>query len=117
MRTRRHSFQTAVVLIVTVALSGCSEAEPAQPQGVEHTVSVTAMTFEPAELTISVGDTVTWVIDDQGRPHDVVANDRSFQSALIEQGEFSHTFTEAGTYDYFCTPHPGKEGVITVEER
>lgn len=113
MRTSRSvlSLLTAALLVLAMALTGCSAgASPGQ----EHVVQVTGMTFEPAALTIKTGDTVVWVISDQGRPHDVVANDRSFASDLIEQGEFRHTFTEAGTFDYFCTPHPGMEGVVTV---
>ncbi|MBT5206234.1 MAG: hypothetical protein HOM00_03905, partial [Acidimicrobiaceae bacterium] len=28
---------------------------------------------------------------------------------------FSHTFTEAGTFDYFCTPHPWMTGTVVVD--
>jgi plastocyanin len=38
-----------------------------------------------------------------------------FDSGDIAPGEtFSYTFTEAGTFDYFCTPHPWMMGTVIV---
>ncbi len=110
MRIRALTLATALAAVVF--LGGCA-APAAEP--VEHVVQVRGMEFEPTELTIAPGDTVRWVFDDEGRPHDVVAYDRSFQSGLLEVGEYSYTFTEEGTFDYFCTPHPGMEGIVIVE--
>ena len=77
-------------------------------------------TFEPAEITIEAGTSVIWVNDDPVI-HDVVAGTRddptgAFQSPDIESGGgFSHTFEEPGTYDYFCSYHPGMDGTVIVE--
>jgi plastocyanin len=79
-------------------------------------VSMEGIAFEPAELTVAVGDTVTWTNNDSV-PHDVTAD--SFSSG--EPGgmsggvTFEHTFGEAGTFDYVCTVHPGMEGSVVVE--
>ena len=48
--------------------------------------------------------------------HTVTADDSSFKSPNIagNGGKFEHTFTEAGTYKYHCTPHPSMKGEIVV---
>jgi len=41
--------------------------------------------------------------------------DGRFDSGFLEPGDtFTFTFTEAGTYPYFCLPHPFMTGTITV---
>jgi len=41
--------------------------------------------------------------------------DGVFDSSLVAPGGmFSHTFEEAGTYDYFCMVHPWMTGIVTV---
>lgn len=72
--------------------------------------------FSPKELTISVGTTVTWTNKGQ-RPHTSTADDGSWDSGddpqdYILPGEsFSHTFTSAGEFPYYCRLHGGREGV------
>jgi plastocyanin len=62
--------------------------------------------FYPEQITIAAGTTVLWK-DVQGT-HDMVAEDRSFASAvLFEGGTYSHTFTSPGRYRYVCTLHVG----------
>jgi plastocyanin len=67
-------------------------------------------------LEISVGTTVEWTNADP-LAHSVTAVDKSFNSGLIQPGKtFRHTFTKAGTFNYFCMPHPFMKGVIVVKE-
>jgi plastocyanin len=72
--------------------------------------------FNPAEITIKAGDTVTWTNEDSAG-HDVTGD--AFKSGAaggIGNGDtFEHTFDEAGTFDYVCTVHPGMEGTVKVE--
>jgi plastocyanin len=79
-------------------------------------VSMEDISFQPAEVTVSAGDTVTWTNNDSAG-HDVTAD--SFSSgepgALANGDTFEHTFEEAGTFDYVCTVHPGMEGTVVVE--
>ena len=73
------------------------------------------MDFTLPNLTISVGDTVTWRNDD-GAPHTTTGDDGLFDSGSLGTGaEFSHTFSEAGTFRYTCTIHPSMVATITVE--
>jgi amicyanin len=67
-------------------------------------------------LQVAVGTTVEWTNNDP-LPHTVTAVDKTFNSGLIQPGKtFRHTFTKAGTFKYFCMPHPFMKGVIVVKE-
>jgi nitrite reductase (NO-forming) len=66
-------------------------------------------------LQIEVGDTVTWINEDDAMLHTATAVDGSFDSGLLRTGEsWSHTFTEAGEFEYLCTPHPWMRAKVIV---
>ncbi len=82
--------------------------------GTEYQVVIDSFAFTPAELTVPVGATVTWV-NHQGARHDVVATDGTFTSPLFGEGEtFSFTFTAPGEYPYVCSIHSNMAGTIIV---
>ena len=76
--------------------------------------------FEPNEVTVSVGDTVTFTNGDLP-PHNVVFlehDELSHSDLSFMSGEqFPVTFNEAGNYEFQCEPHAGAgmKGVIHVE--
>jgi plastocyanin len=77
-------------------------------------VSIRGLAFHVAADTVALGTTVEWKNDDP-LAHTVTASDGAFQSPLIEPGQtWRHTFTSAGTYAFYCTPHPFMRGVIVV---
>jgi len=68
------------------------------------------------KIQITVGTTVEWTNNDP-LPHSVTAVDKSFNSGLIQPGKtFRHTFTKAGTYNFYCMPHPFMKGAVIVKE-
>ena len=76
--------------------------------------------YIPAEVTISVGETITWSNDDTAA-HTVTSGtpdsgpDAIFDSSLFMAGTtFEHTFNDAGEYPYFCMVHPWMVGKVTV---
>ena len=85
------------------------------------------MSFTPAQLTIAVGDTVTFV--NKGGVHNVYADDGSFRCARgcdadggngAPSGELwssTVTFDTAGSFGYECQAHAGMgmRGTIVVE--
>jgi plastocyanin len=79
-------------------------------------VSMEGIAFEPGEVTVSAGDTVTWTNNDSVA-HDVTADDFSSgdPGGMGVGDTFERTFDEAGTFDYVCTVHPGMEGSVVVE--
>ncbi len=76
--------------------------------------------YSPSELTTLVGSNVTW-LNDSGVIHTVTSGnllegpDGIFDSGIIMSGDtFSHTFSEAGHYQYYCTIHPWMTGTVIV---
>ena len=82
----------------------------------ENLIEIRNFVYLPKTLTISVGDSVTWINYDSSK-HTITSDTGSvLDSELFGQGEtYSMTFTEAGTYNYHCTPHPYMKGKIIVE--
>lgn len=81
-------------------------------------VTISGMAYSPASITVNVGDTVTWVFDDNGMAHDVNGLGDAkgkLRSPLKKSGTYTYTFTEPGTYDYTCTPHPEMRGTVVVK--
>lgn len=73
------------------------------------------LTFMPAETEIGAGETVTWVNGDS-MPHTVDSKTEGlFSSGILAQKQtFEHTFSEPGTYEYYCMLHPWMTGTISV---
>lgn len=70
--------------------------------------------FTPAEVTVSVGSTVTWRNDGQ-LDHTATADNGSFDSGNLATGkEFKFTFSTPGEFSYNCKPHPFMTGVVKV---
>jgi plastocyanin len=80
--------------------------------------------YQPNPLTINVGDTVTWT-NASGSIHNVVSGANETSDGLFASGDmvpnnpanrtFSRTFTQAGTYSYFCSHHGGMFASIIVQ--
>jgi LPXTG-motif cell wall-anchored protein len=77
-------------------------------------VTISDFKFSPGGVTVNVGDTVTWS-NNGPTAHSATANDGSFDTGILSKGgSGSHTFTQAGTFSYICTPHPFMKGTVTV---
>jgi len=130
-------------LALAGGVAGCSGSDAADtPAGTEvgNLVEMTDdLKFEPAELTVSVGDTVTWETTGSV-PHSVTAYESDLpdgatyfasggfdseeaardaypNEGAVGDGEtYEHTFETTGEYPYFCIPHEsGMQGTIVVE--
>jgi plastocyanin len=77
-------------------------------------VHIDNFVFQPAELAVKVGTTVTWTNRDD-IPHTVVSAGKFRSKTLDTDDKFSFTFTTAGDYKYFCSLHPHMTGMIKVE--
>ena len=78
--------------------------------------------FNPATITIKLGNsTVTWT-NTGGAPHTVVSNQTAngnlptFNSGvtLNNGNQYTYTFTQAGTYHYYCSIHSYMQAVVIV---
>ncbi|MCU1438495.1 MAG: putative copper-binding protein plastocyanin/az urin family protein [Naasia sp.] len=93
------------------------------------------LAFLPADITVPAGTTVRWV-NQEAITHSVTSGpwgdvnestglrgtqtaDGEYDHTLAPAGEggdtFAFTFEEPGTYQYFCRPHAGMFGTVTVE--
>ena len=76
--------------------------------------------YDPETLDITVGTTVAWDNADT-TVHTVTSGkapetDGIFDSGMMASGDiFEFTFTDAGTFDYFCTFHPWMVGTVNAE--
>lgn len=71
-----------------------------------HRIAIKDFKYLPTRLKVSVGDTITWTNYDIV-PHTVTANDHSWDSQLIQQGqEWSLTISAAAQTSYYCRYHP-----------
>lgn len=89
--------------------------------------------YDPPQLSIKVGDTVTWINNDReghtvtsgsgtgrfgwmdpnknfGRPDGFFGSER-----FMPDESWSYTFNDVGSFSYFCIIHPWMEGSIVVE--
>ena len=76
--------------------------------------------YIPLNLEVTKGTTVVWLNDDVVG-HTIQSQDGEgnviglFNSDVLETGErFAFKMEEEGVYNYFCTLHPWRVGVITV---
>src|SRR5688500_6718958 len=85
---------------------------PAPALAANATVTATSFsTFSPKNVTINTGDMVTW--NNGGGVHNVHFDDNSFtQPPTATSGAWSvsRTFTNAGTFRYYCDLHGGPNG-------
>jgi len=77
-------------------------------------VHIDNFVFQPAELKIKVGTTVTWTNRDD-IAHTITSGSPFRSKTLDTDDKFSFTFTNAGDYKYFCSLHPHMTGMIKVE--
>jgi plastocyanin len=110
----KRLFQLATLSLVALLVF----APSAWAQGQEVTVRMEDNFFDPANITVEPGTTVTWV-QSGNNPHTTTSYDGLWDSGMIEGGSgvtFSFTFEEPGTFDYFCIPHEdlGMVGSVTV---
>ncbi|HVT59691.1 MAG TPA: Calx-beta domain-containing protein [Thermoanaerobaculia bacterium] len=119
--------------LLRLALLGASLTFALTPaaRAAGHNVSATSSaTFSPANLTINVGDSVTWT-NASGLMHNVTADNGSFRCANGCDGAggdgtpsgawtFTKTFNQAATIAYHCEIHGasggiGMSGTLTVQ--
>jgi plastocyanin len=111
---RPHSF----VMVGTITV------EIPAPVAQRHDVIVRDFEFDPAQLSIDVGDTVCWTWESgvhtttSGSGSNPVFNPGALWSEPISAGtpEFCYVFGSEGTYPYFCIPHEFMDmrGVVVV---
>jgi plastocyanin len=82
--------------------------------GRNRNVTVSQMRFNPPEVYAAPGQEVLWVFRDGNVPHTVTADNNSFDSGQVTDGEFRLAFDQPGSYSYHCAVHPEMKGRVVV---
>jgi LPXTG-motif cell wall-anchored protein len=110
---RSHALRSHVTLRRHAGASGLAGRVTAHAAG-DPGVSVADFHFAPATTTIHAGDTITWS-NDGPSSHTATARNGGFDTGVLKKGQSaSHTFTQPGTFTYFCQIHPFMHGTIVV---
>jgi plastocyanin len=111
---RKRIFHTTWCGLYAVLLSTLLVSPETQAATVTvHVGPGGSMTFSPDQVSIAVGDTVQWVWDTDF--HSVTGANKDFDSGVNGPPfTFSHTFTRAGSFQYFCVIHGGMTGTVEV---
>jgi plastocyanin len=113
----KRKFGLAAIVVTAFALAAGTRPNLAMPDDKPAsgaTVKIDNRSFDPGNISIATGATVTWTNNDDV-PH-VVASDEMFKSnALHTDDHFSFTFTKPGTYNYYCAIHPKMTAKIVVQ--
>jgi plastocyanin len=128
----RNLAAAAVLALLTTAACGGSSttASSDKPSAkADASVNTALLAFDPKEVRIKAGQTVSWVGGDNithvlvEGAYEVGADglrtketdDKAFSLKLTKKGQqVSHTYDKAGTFTYFCTIHKGMNGTVTV---
>ncbi len=104
------------ILIIAMLAGTLSLAQsPASSPAPSTTVTIDNFTFSPMTIEVQRGATIKWINKDD-IPHVVASTVGTFKSRAIDtDGSFVFTFTEPGTYEYYCSVHPKMTGKIVVK--
>jgi plastocyanin len=112
----------SVVLLVPLWIGPASapQADAQTADQKEASIAIKTFQFRPTPLAVKAGTRVVWTNTDDIE-HTVTAGTPEsragwFNSKLSEKGTtFSFTFTQPGTYQYFCDRHHSMRGEIWVQ--
>ena len=97
---------SALALLMIVPTAGAQQDPGVVP------VSIRDGYYDPADITVAPGTTVTWT-NEGDLPHTVTADNGLFDSGLLYPGEsYSVWFDGSGTVTYHCSP--SMTGSVTV---
>lgn len=105
----------AALAITAILGAGASCGDSTGPGG--NSVSIEDNLFDPDNLTVAPGTTVTWTWNG-AIDHNVTWDGAGVPAPSPTQssGTYSRSFATAGTFDYFCSIHgPVMSGTITVQ--
>ena len=95
----------AMAVLVPIVTSGPAQAE-------DHKDEIKGLAFNPEQITVRAGDSVTWVNEDSDRHH--LMGDGFESKDLAHGATFTTEFPEPAQLAYHCTIHTYMEGKIVV---
>jgi plastocyanin len=111
---KRINWIFGLAAIVVTAFALAAGTRPSDKPASDATVKIDNRSFDPDNVSIATGATVTWTNNDD-IPHAVASDDNFKSKALHTDDQFSFTFTKPGTYNYYCAIHPQMTAKIVVQ--
>ncbi len=105
-----------VGLVVALGLAGCNlyGGGPGGGPVLTSDVEIRSMSFQHADIQVTVGTTVTWTNFDSVN-HTVTSDTGVFASGSLADGDtYSYTFDTAGSFPYLCSIHTSMHGSVVV---
>jgi plastocyanin len=102
----------ATIALAVLAVAGAAVVSASRSDAASAAVDMRDFAFQPAELTVALGDTVTWTNRD-AEAHAVQGGPMSSPD-VPPGGTFSHTFNQVGDVSYVCRIHTYMTGVVHV---
>lgn len=91
-----------------------AQSEQSIPDDTTVTVDIHDRTFDPSQLEVGAGTTVTWTNGDT-EAHTVTADNGLFDSGVIEPGQYYSTWLGgSGTVSYHSEADPNMKGSVVV---
>ena len=113
----RLSGPALLLCVLAVACASQPASGPAPASFVQ--ISIKGFAFNPNQPSVTKGTAITWTNED-GTTHTVTSGVPGTPSGKFDQRvepgkTFSFTFTETGTYEFFCSIHNSMRGTVTVK--
>lgn len=107
------AFSAAALALLCSSMGPAAAADA--PTAATHSVAIDGTSFQPATLTVKVGESVTWTNKDPF-PHTVTSTAGAFDSHEIAPGKsWKYTTTKKGEFAYICLLHPTMKATLKVE--
>jgi len=115
-RKTRLVLATLTGALLAMACGGGGYGTTAPPPPPSTVAATPSLTFDPATLTVNVGETVTFAFGSV--PHNVFFTQQAGAPADIAGNNTNvsipRTFATAGTYAYTCHIHPSMHATVVV---
>lgn len=114
-----------ILIVISISIiTGCGKNDMTTnttggTQGANE-IFIQGMAFSPSNKTISVGTTLKWTNKD-GVNHTVTSGIPGASTGLFDSdnlssnGTFSFTFSQVGTFKFYCKIHSSMTGTINVQ--
>jgi plastocyanin len=130
-RPRMALLGAAAVMLIATGCSGSSDDNNDSAGTGGPAVQLKLLQFTPVDLTVKAGTAVTWRnaepithtvtsgevtgVDESTGLRAGQSTDGRFDHELTGKGQsFTYTFTEPGTYSYYCSIHKGMNATVVV---
>jgi plastocyanin len=115
-KTFTIAFTLLCFVLMIEEIAGCKKVNTEAPGANE--VFLEYKTFNPTQLSVQKGTTVTFTNKDNA-DHTATSTNKVFDSGRLKSGDsYTYTFNDAGVFYYYCNYHSSnsqEQGAIVVK--